>query len=262
MKAVAGASMVVLIAALVLSGESINPLRLIQLFTNLALIPWVVAASIQRLFSVTLAIEGDALVMHSRARRVEIPIDAVAGAAPWIVPLPAGGFWLRLRSGRRFRFGIQTADAPGLLATLTGAGAPAGLDRAAAHPTLLYERSRNASVRRWYYPLLKFPVFALVPTLPLWRVHQFIAYGGTFGEYYQYGLRAYLLGFAVYWATLAIYLVLWAAVLRGVVEAACLCAAWVAPSREARVRRAAEVLRRVLYYGGVPALLVLRFFPW
>ena len=39
-------------------------------------------------------------------------------------------------------------------------------------------------------------------------------------------------------------------------------AAWVAPARAARVRRAVEVSCRVLYYGGVPVLLGLRFAPW
>jgi hypothetical protein len=39
-------------------------------------------------------------------------------------------------------------------------------------------------------------------------------------------------------------------------------AAAVAPLRAAGVRRAAERTIRALYYGGVPALLALRFAPW
>jgi hypothetical protein len=53
--------------------------------------------------------------------------------------------------------------------------------------------------------------------------------------------------------------VLWASVWRGPAEGASLLAAYVAPAQAARVRRAAEVACRVLYYAGVPALLALRF---
>jgi apolipoprotein N-acyltransferase len=102
-------------------------------------------------------------------------------------------------------------------------------------------------------------LFALVPTLPLFRLHQWIAYGGTFGEYYTYGLEAYLLGFAIYWATLTIDLVLYAAALRVVAEAVALPATYLAPARAERVRRVVEVANRVFYYGGVPALLLRHF---
>jgi len=56
-----------------------------------------------------------------------------------------------------------------------------------------------------------------------------------------------------------IYQVLYASVWRGLAEPVCLVAAAVAPSRAARVRRAAELAIRVVYYVGVPALLALRF---
>jgi hypothetical protein len=50
-----------------------------------------------------------------------------------------------------------------------------------------------------YHSAFKYVVYSLVPALPLFRVHQWIASGGTFGEYYAFGFKAYLLGFAVYW---------------------------------------------------------------
>ena len=115
---------------------------------------------------------------------------------------------------------------------------------------------------RWYHLAAKFPLFALLPTAVLFNAHQHIAYGGLLGQYYLHGLRAYLLTFAVYWVTVAIYLVLYASTWRALGEAAALLAAWTAPSRAARVRRGVEVGCRVLYYGGVPVLLALRFAPW
>jgi apolipoprotein N-acyltransferase len=110
--------------------------------------------------------------------------------------------------------------------------------------------------------LWKFPVFALVPTLPLFRVHQLIAYGGVLGEYYQYGLEAYLLGFAIYWATLTIYLMLYAAALRAPVELLAMAVTALAPERASGARRVLERTAAILYYGGVPAMTALRFVPW
>jgi apolipoprotein N-acyltransferase len=98
-------------------------------------------------------------------------------------------------------------------------------------------------------------VFALVPALPVFRLHQWIAYGGTFGEYYAYGLRPYAIAFAIYWGTAVIYLVLWAALLRVLLEPLVVAAAWLAPARALGVRRAVETVDRVLYYGGVPLFL-------
>ena len=115
---------------------------------------------------------------------------------------------------------------------------------------------------RWTHLTARFPLFALLPTAPLFNVHQHIAYGGLLGQYYMLGLRPYLETFALYWATVTVYLVLWASLWRGPAELACWIAAAVAPSRAATVRRRAEWIVRVLYYGGVPVLLGWRFAPW
>jgi hypothetical protein len=55
--------------------------------------------------------------------------------------------------------------------------------------------------------------------------------------------------------------VLYAGTLRVLAESLALVAAYVAPSRAARVRRAVEAGCRLLYYGGVPVLLLIRFLP-
>jgi apolipoprotein N-acyltransferase len=104
--------------------------------------------------------------------------------------------------------------------------------------------------------MLAFVVFALVPAVAFFRLNQWIAYGGTFGEYYTYGLQAYLSAFAIYWATFTIYLVLYAAVLRVGTEAIVLPATWIVPARAATARRAMEIVNRILYYGAVFALLL------
>jgi apolipoprotein N-acyltransferase len=254
-----------LLLALVLFSRSlpIRPLMLMRAFAILFIAPGIAVWLIERAFAVTVRIEGGELVLQHRERRIEIPSNALARLDPWMVPLPGSGLWLRLRSGRRFRYGLQLADPTAVVEALSAAGASAGAPTALQHPSVIYAHAKHSSQRwRWYHPLFKFVGFAFLATLPLFRVHQYIAYGGTFGEYYQLGLQAYLITFGIYWGTLTIYLVLYAAVWRGMAEAVALGAAWVAPSRAARVRRAVEVALRVIYYGGVPVLVILRFLPW
>ena len=82
--------------------------------------------------------------------------------------------------------------------------------------------------------------------------------GGTFGEYYTYGLSAWLLGLAIWWAAWSIGLMLFAAALRTASEAATLLALWWRPSQAAAVRRGVEWLARAAFYLGVPAWLLLR----
>lgn len=234
-----------------------NPLRLLRAFTVITLLPALVAWLIERACVATVTAAPQALVLERRRQRIEIPSAAVDRVLPWRVPLPAGGLSLRLRSGRRLRYGLQMAVSAAV-EVLVSAGAPGSLREAAERPAARYADSLPGSRRPWYHPLLKFAVFALVPTLPLFRLHQWIAYGGTFGEYYLYGLAPYLLGFGVYWATLAVFLVLYAAGLRALGEPIVLIAAHLAPGRTATVRRAVEVGHGVLYYGGVPLILLWR----
>jgi len=75
------------------------------------------------------------------------------------------------------------------------------------------------------------------------------------------GDRAYLVTFAVYWATVTIYLVLWANVWRLIAEGATLAAAYARPYRTTAFRRTAERAYGLLYYGGALLVLLLRLLP-
>lgn len=244
-------------------GKPMNPLGLIRLVTSLCLLPGLAVLLLRRACVGDLRIESHALIVEQGHRRTEIPIDAIAAVEPWLVPLPGSGLWMRLRSGRRWSDGLEMEDPVELITALAAAGGAPRVLGAARHPILVYAQARSRARRRpWYHPLLKFPVFALVPTLPLFRVHQIIAYGGAFGEYYQYGLNAYLGGVAIYWATLTIYLMLYAAALRAPVEMLAVGSAVLVPQSASGVRRVLERAVAVIYYAGVPAALVLRFLPW
>jgi len=233
-----------------------NQLRLLRVFVMTSLAPGLAAWMLARAFTAVTAVEGDTLVVRRRDQQIEIPCDAIVGVEPWSLPLPSAGVWLRLRSGRRFQYGLAVTDPIALIDAVADAGAPDVVRAAARHPAAVYGRSRRDAALRWRDALLKFVVLALVPAVPLFRLHQWIAYGDTFGEYYTYGLQAYVLGFAMYWSAFIIYLVLYAAVLRVVAEAAVIAAAWAAPARIAGVRRVVERLDRLLYFVGVPAFLL------
>ena len=81
----------------------------------------------------------------------------------------------------------------------------------------------------------------------------------SLGQYYLEGPGAYVRTFALYWLSVSLDLVLWAAVWRALAEGVALVLALVAPSRAASVRRAIEIACRLLYYAGAPALVAARF---
>jgi apolipoprotein N-acyltransferase len=191
---------------------------------------------------------------------VEIPLSAIKAIVPWTLPVPAPGLWLQLRSGSRFSDGLYVEEPAALLAALRDAGATDLVDPVARHPTLLYAQSKFRAASRFDRPFFKYVVFALVPTVPLFRLRQLLTYGGAFGEYYDFGLKAYVLGFGIHWVLYGVYLLLYATVLRTPTETIALGAAWLVPSYEADVRRVCEIVHRILYLGGVPAVLLLRFF--
>jgi apolipoprotein N-acyltransferase len=237
-----------------------NPLRLFRAFAAFCLAPAIAAELLRRACAATVVVEPGVLVVERRGERVEVPLDALAGVDPWRVPLPSGGVSVRLRSGRRLRYRLAVADPLAFGDALAAAGAGAHVRVAPGRPAVAYARVTTCASRRWYDPVVRYVVFALVPALPLFRLHQWIAYGGTFGEYYSYGLAAYLLGLGIYWGAAIVHLVLYAAVLRAVAELVVIATAWLAPSRTSRVRQVVETVDRVAYYGGVPAFLLWIFF--
>jgi len=236
---------------------------LLRAVALLCFVPEIAGWWIRRAHAATLAVVDDALALRGRAAGVEVALGSIASVVPWRVPLPAPGFRLGLRSGRALPEGPVPIDPGAFVRMLAAGGVPEPVLRTAAqHPLTRYGTAKRAARTRLDRPLIKFVVFSLVPTVPLFRLRQLIVYGGLLGEYYQYGWKVYLLGFAIFWLLYAVYLLLYAAVLRAATEAVALLAAWWTPSAAWSVRRVAEAIHRTLYFAGVPAVLVLRFFPW
>ncbi len=248
-----------------LSGDDqMNALARIRMFTALFLAPLAAAWCIARAFAATARIEGDALVLEQRERRTEIPVRSIVAVEPWTLALPATGVWLRMESGRRWSRGIVLDDPAALVDALTRAGGRPGLAGGLSGLVSAYARARLAAPRHRMldHPVLKFVLFPLVPALPAFRLHQHIAFGGTFGEYHTYGLQAYLTAFGIWWASWAIGLVIFAAALRGIIEAGTWLSLALRVESAIEIRRTLEFLGRLLFYVGVPAWLLIRFWPW
>lgn len=259
--AIAAVNLPFSLAAIVLMTDPpVTPPVLVRSLLVFSILPAGAAWALLRLFRTAIDARDGAFVLARPGLEVAVPSESVASVEPWRLPLPRPGLTLRLRSGERLRWGVAAADPDRLLDVLGEAGVDAGAAR--AHPMVAYARERARHTRSGAVRLLlKFVGFGALPTAILFNAHQHIAYGGTFGQYYLYGPSAYLETLAIYWALTAIYLVLFASLWRGLAEIAAVSAAWLSPARAGGVRRAAEIACSLLYYGGVPSLLLYRFLP-
>ncbi|MCP3102454.1 hypothetical protein LZ198_26630 [Myxococcus sp. K15C18031901] len=222
-------------------------------------LPLALVAGLRRASRATLEVDDAGLTLVLRdGARVEVPFDAVEAVRPWRLPLPRPGLALRLKSGRALDLGLEAEDALPVLEALERRQ-PA-LGAAARHPLVRYGHARHALWRkRWYHLGFKFVLFPLLPTSIFFRAHQYISFGGAFGEYQAAGLGAYLRTFGRYYAPVAMCLLLVACFWRPLTEGASLLAAWLWPSRARGVRRGAEWLGRLVYYAGILAFTAWRF---
>jgi len=261
--ALSGISMIVIFGLVLWSDDPpITSGLLLVLFAGFVLLPAVPVSLIRLRAAARVEVDHLTMAIISRGFRLEVPSAAIKEVIPWVVPLPGPGFSLRMGSGRRLRYGVETTESAQLLQALVDTAEVSAAGIAARHPSLIYAAAKSASCPGgWAHVLLKFVLFSLFPAVILFNAHQHIAYGGTLGEYYLLGARSYLTTFLVYWATTGIYLVLYAGMWRAVAEAVSLAAAWVARVYAERARRIAENVCRAAYYGGVPLLLLIRFLP-
>jgi apolipoprotein N-acyltransferase len=240
-----------------------NSLSQIWMFAAMVLAPEAAAWAILRAFAATATIENDVLVLEQRERRIEISASDIVAPESWTLPLPSTGLWLRLASGKRWSHGIALNDPVALLRALVAAGAAPALSDSFTGRAADYARVRAAVPRRLIdHPMLKFAVFSLVPALPAFHLHQHIAFGGAFGEYYTYGLKAYLTALLIWWASWAINLMVLAAGLRLVIETGTLLSVALRPALAIDFRKALEFIARLLFYVGVPVWLAMRLWPW
>ncbi len=239
------------------TGLQVQSLSQLKVFAFGVVIPAVASWIIERLFAASTRIEGDALVLDQRRQRIEIPLVSIAGVRPWRLPLPRAGVDLKLASGHALPYGVQVADPMALQQALADAGSPAQLTGSLRKSR--WAQVRAATVQPWLDSgWVKFALFPLLPAAVAFRLNQIIAFGGPLGEYYTYGLKAWLTGALIWWASWSIGLMLFAAVLRLIVEILTVLALWLAPTRATALRDAMMWLSRAAFYVGVPVWLAMR----
>lgn len=247
--------------ALILFGDGgplAKPLAQIRGFTALVLVPELAAWLVLRAFRARIAVEGgaeSALVLERGAFRLALPLREIVAVTAWRWPLPAPGATLQMASGARY--GLAGADAAALQTALGVAPAPPSRSAQWAHAmhAAAGERGVWAALA---HPLARFVLLPLLVAIPAFRLHQHIAYGGSFGEWQSFGAQAWLIGFGLWWAAWIIGVAITAAVLRALVEAATAVTLALRPQALVPARRAFERIGLVALYLGVPGWLAVR----
>ncbi|MET3131116.1 apolipoprotein N-acyltransferase [Oxalobacteraceae bacterium GrIS 1.11] len=237
-----------------------NTLAQMRLFGALFLAPEAASWCVLLAFSAQASIGNGKLVLSRGAQRLELALSDIAAVELWRLPIPGPGASLQLASGRRWQYGLALANPIAFANALAGAGGPPLAQRSGAMLSV-YAQARLA-LRRWKldHPICKFVLLPLALAIPAFHLHQHIAYGSAFGEYYSFGLLAYLSAFALWWAAWSIGVVLSAALLRAAIEAATLLVALLRPRQTIDTRRWLEQGGRVALYLGLPTWLLLNLY--
>ena len=255
LRAFARAGLLWMIGAVLLGDARLqsNTLAQLRLFVGLFLLPEAAAWCVLRAFAARASVVDGVLVLASGSRRLELPLGDIASARPWRLPVPGPGLSLELASGARWRYGLALARPDALARALAPAlEEPPSTAARYAHAAQAWHRSRLA------HPLVKFGVLPLLLAIPAFRLHQNIAYGGTFGEYLTFGWQAYLTTFVLWWAAWTVAVVLCAAAVRAAIEAGTLAGVVLAPARAISARLALERLGLAALYVGLPVWLLAR----
>lgn len=245
-----------------------NTLAQIRTFTGLFLVPEAASWCVLFAFAARASIEHGKLVLSRGTQRFELALSEIAAVQPWRLPLPGPGVSLRLTShqgqNQNWRYGLALANPTALIRALAGsftAAAGSILEQPAPSCETAYSQARLA-MRRWRldHPLVKFALLPLALAIPAFHLHQHIAYGSAFGEYYSYGLKAYLSAFALWWAAWSIGVVLSAALLRAAIEIGTLLTALLRPAQTIAIRRWLERVGHAALYLGLPGWLLLNVY--
>ncbi|EAU61642.1 hypothetical protein STIAU_6676 [Stigmatella aurantiaca DW4/3-1] len=235
-----------------------TPVRAGIQLVGFSLFPTCLTWLLRRASKATLEVGPERLVLTLREARFEVPRESIASVHPWRLPLPGAGVVLRMKSGRFFTHHLEVPSPLPLLAALGAVSPTAAV--AAQHPHSLFGQARYEGRRKyWDSWVLKFGLFPLLPTGIMFRAHQYITFGGPFGQYRMFGLASYLKTFAGYWLLFTTSLVLYAGLWRILSEVLAFALTWLMPARARGVRQSVEWLCRLVYYVGIPAILALRF---
>ncbi|MBC7456300.1 MAG: apolipoprotein N-acyltransferase [Massilia sp.] len=236
-----------------------NTLAQVRLFAGLFLAPEAACWGVLFLFSAQATIVNGTLVLTSGSRRFALALGDIGAVRLWRLPFPCRGLSLQLADGKRWRYALALAN-PAVLAGALGAAAGEPLpQRSWARAVMQAYVHAGAAIRRSRldHPIAKYLLLPLALAIPAFHLQQHIAYGGAFGEYYTYGLKAYLAAFGLWWAAWSIGVVLSDAVLRAMIEAATVLVAIWRPMRVVAIRQGLHRVGHVALFLGLPAWLFL-----
>jgi apolipoprotein N-acyltransferase len=230
----------------------------VRMFISFFLIPEAAAWCVLFLFSAKATIANGRLVLAHPGRQIELALADIADVQLWKLPLPSRGLSLRLASGQRWRYELALRNPQALISALA-AGGVALRDPGSVRAPLQTYAQAGMAVRgsRLDHPLVKYLLLPLALAIPAFHLHQHISYGAALGEYYSFGLRAYLSAFALWWAAWSIGVVLCEALLRAAIEAGTLLAALVRPARTIAIRAVLERGGHAALFLGLPGWLLM-----
>jgi apolipoprotein N-acyltransferase len=165
-----------------------------------------------------------------------------------------------LSSGERWKYGLATAELISLVQAMVLAKGRAMQVDGVTRMSTYAKVSAAVHYGRLSHPFTKFVLLPTLLAVPAFRLHQHIAFGSSFGEYYMFGLMPYLMAFLIWWASWAIGVVLCAAVLRAGVEVGTLVAVFLRPLNATEIRHWLEKLNLAALYLGLPSWFLLRVY--
>jgi apolipoprotein N-acyltransferase len=188
------------ICVMLLLNESLrtNTLAQMRMFALFFLVPEAMAWCVLMAFRAQATVGDGQLVLVHGAQRLALALADIVEVRAWRVPIPGPGVMLRLASGKSWDYGLSLADPGAFAAALAAAGGPAAAAARGGHAAAAWSVAAPAS--RLDHPLAKFVLLPLLLALPAFHLHQHIAYGSAFGEFYSFGLKAYLGAFGMWWA--------------------------------------------------------------
>jgi apolipoprotein N-acyltransferase len=236
-----------------------NTLGQVRMFATFFLFPEAAAWGVLLFFSAKASLEDGCLVLTRGAQRLALPLAEIAKCALWTLPIPSPGLSLQLVNGKDWRYGLALSKPNVLAAAIAQAGGPLIVDQGRRRPVIQAYLQASLAIRRTKLdsPLAKYLLLPLILAIPAFHLQQQIAYGGAFGEYYTFGLRAYLSAFALWWAAWSIGVVLSEALLRAAIEAGTLLTALLRPTRAVTIRQGLERMGHAALFLGLPAWLLL-----
>ncbi len=230
-----------------------NTLALLRAFAALCLLPEAAAVGLLQASRAHVQVRDGHLLLSRGARQLQLAVADIAGLRPWRLPLPATGVTLLLQDGNTWPHGLMLRD-PWALARALRVPVDTGPTRLSAYLHSLAQQPPtwrdHAAVQGLLLPLLL--------ALPAFLLHQNIAYGSPLGEFYSFGLAAYLRALGLWWAAWIAGVAVCAVVLRVAVEAATLATACITPAATASLRPALDATAHALLYAGLPAWLAWR----